>query len=154
LLKLGFPRPIEPMERAGRLLGKLKLPKGAADPAVLARAAWKLAAGRKIHEHTRATDLVRKTLIVEVEDMIWQRQLNALKHFLVRNLNEALGEAAVLDIDFRPMPPRRKPQRATQLTPAPPTSGIQDPVMTLLYQQSRRARQPQPGTQVKNRNTA
>ncbi len=137
------------MERAGKLLGKVKLPKDAADPLVRIRAAWKNAAGKKIEEHTRVANLVRNTLVVEVEDMIWQRQLNALKHFIVRNLNEALGQAAVMDIDFRPMSPRMKPQRAAQHSSQPARTelpkrrnGLQDPVLDLLYQQS------------KNRNTA
>jgi hypothetical protein len=138
------------MERAGRLLGKVKLPKDAADVSVRVRAAWKGAAGKKVDEHTRVAQLVRTTLVVEVEDMVWQRQLNALKHFLVRNLNEALGGAVVTDIDFRPMPARMKPQRASQHASQPADqmgsakrkNGIQDPVLALLYQQS------------KNRNTA
>jgi len=33
------------------------------------------------------------SLIVEVEDVVWQRQLNTLRHFLLRNLADALGEA-------------------------------------------------------------
>jgi hypothetical protein len=138
------------MERAGKLLGKVKLPKDTADPVIRVRAAWKNAAGKKIDEHTRVVDLVRQTLQVEVEDMVWQRQLNALKHFIVRNLNEALGGAVVMDIAFRPMPPRMKPQRAQQHASqvaatadlAKRKNGIQDPVLDLLYQQS------------KNRNTA
>ena len=123
------------MERAGRLIGKLKLPPNVADPEARARAAWPLAAGKKIAEHTRATTLVRGSLIVEVSDHVWQRQLSTLRHFLIRNLHEALGEALVTDIDFRPMPRRRTPQRAET---ARPVEGIQDPVLGMLYQQSRR----------------
>ncbi len=67
------------MERAGRILGKLKLSPGVADPETRARAAWAPAAGKKIAEHTRATALVRDALVVEVEDYIWQRQLASLE---------------------------------------------------------------------------
>src|SRR5271170_2479246 len=98
------------MERAGRLIGKLKL--NVDSPELRACAAWKVAAGKKIAEHTRATALVRGSLIVEVEDQIWQRQLKTLCAFLLRNLEKALGEPIVTDIDFRPMPKRRLPQRA------------------------------------------
>ena len=98
------------MERAGRLIGKLKL--DVDDPELRARAAWKVAAGKKIAEHTRAVALVRGSLVVEVEDQVWQRQLKTLSGFLLRNLEKALGEAMVTDIDFRPMPKRREPQRA------------------------------------------
>ena len=100
------------MERAGSLIGKLKLSPEMADPETRARAAWALAAGKKIAAHTLASALVRGTLVVEVEDIVWQRQLNTLRHFLLRNLKEVLGEGLVTEIDFRPMPPRRKPQRA------------------------------------------
>ena len=77
-------------------------------------------------------------LIVEVEDMVWQRQLYGLRHFLLKNLAQALGEALVTDIDFRPMPKRRRPQRAETARPTVDASGIGDPVMAMLYQQSKK----------------
>ena len=89
--------------------------------------------GKKIAGHTRATAVVRTSLIVEVEDVVWQRQLNTLRHFLVRNLTAALGEVLVTDIDFRPMPARRAPQKAVTSRPGQ----IEDPVLDLLYRQSR-----------------
>ena len=121
------------MERAGRLIGKLKL--NVDDPELRACAAWKVAAGKKIAEHTRATRLVRGSLVVEVEDQIWQRQLKTLCGFLLRNLEKALGEALVTDIDFRPMPRRREPQRAER---AMGGENVQDPVLDMLYRQSRK----------------
>jgi len=124
------------MQRAGSLFGKLKLSPEVADPETRARAAWTLAAGKKIARHTLAAGLVRGRLIVEVEDIIWQKQLYALRQFLLKNLNEALGEPLVTDIDFRPMPPRRKPQRAESARRSP--DGIEDPVMAMLYRQSKK----------------
>jgi predicted nucleic acid-binding Zn ribbon protein len=121
------------MERAGRLIGKLKL--DVDDPELRARAAWKVAAGKKIAEHTRAVALVRGSLVVEVEDQIWQRQLKTLSGFLVRNLEKALGEALVTDIDFRPMPKRREPQRAER---ARSSEDVLDPVLDLIYRQARK----------------
>ena len=123
------------MQRAGRLIGKLKISHKLADPESRARAAWNVAAGRKIAERTRPTRLVRSTLIVEVEDAIWQRQLNTLRHFLLRNLTTTLGEELITDIDFRPAPPRRPAQREEVLTRI---DGIEDPVLALLYQQSKK----------------
>jgi predicted nucleic acid-binding Zn ribbon protein len=108
-----------------------------ADPETRARAAWSMAAGKKIAAHTLAAALVRGTLVVEVEDFVWQKQLNTLRHFLLRNLKEALGEDLVTEIDFRPMPKRIKPQRAA--TAHGKTDGIQDPVMAMLYRQSKKA---------------
>jgi hypothetical protein len=127
------------MQRAGSLFGKLS--PDVADPETRARAAWTLAAGKKIARHTLASALVRGTLIVEVEDFMWQKQLNTLRHFLLRNLKEALGEDLVTEIDFRPMPPRRKPQRAESAhgkSDAILSDGINDPVMAMLYRQSKK----------------
>ena len=121
------------MERAGRLIGKLKLKMD--DPELRACAAWRVAAGKKIAEHTRATALVRGKLVVEVGDQIWQRQLTTLSRILVSNLEKALGEALVTDIDFRPMPRRREPQRAER---AIGRESVRDPVLDMLYRQSRK----------------
>ena len=121
------------MERAGRLIGKLKLKVD--DPELRACAAWKVAAGKKIAEHTRATRMVRGTLVVEVGDLIWQRQLATLSRTLVSNLEKALGEALVTDIDFRPMPRRREPHRAER---AIGREDVQDPVLDILYRQARK----------------
>jgi predicted nucleic acid-binding Zn ribbon protein len=121
------------MERAGRLIGKLKLKVD--DPELRACAAWKVAAGKKIAEHTRATRLVRGSLVVEVEDQIWQRQLSTMSRMLVANLEKALGEALITDIDFRPMPRRKEPQRAER---AIGRDDVLDPVLDVLYRQSRK----------------
>jgi predicted nucleic acid-binding Zn ribbon protein len=121
------------MERAGRILRKLKLSPDMADVETRARAAWGPAAGKKIAEHTRATALVRDALIVEVEDYIWQRQLASLEKHLIENLAEVLGEAVVKRIDFRPMPRRRAPQRAE--TARPDREHVNDPVLDLVYRQ-------------------
>jgi len=121
------------MQRAGKLIGKLKLSRDSGDAEARAIAAWRVAAGKKIAEHTRATAIVRTSLIVEVEDVVWQRQLNTLRHFLLRNLAEVLGEPLITEIDFRPMPRRMQPQRAEAARPGQ----IEDPVLDLLYRQSR-----------------
>jgi len=121
------------MQRAGRLIGKLKMSRDSGDSEARAIAAWRVAAGKKIAEHTRATAIVRTSLIVEVEDVVWQRQLNTLRHFLIRNLAEVLGEPLITEIDFRPMPRRMQPQRAEAARPGQ----IEDPVLDLLYRQSR-----------------
>jgi predicted nucleic acid-binding Zn ribbon protein len=121
------------MERAGRLIGKLKLKVD--DPELRACAAWKVAAGKKIAEHTRATRLVRGSLIVEVEDPVWQRQLSTMSRMLVANLEKALGEALITDIDFRPMPRRKEPRRAER---AIGRDDVLDPVLDVLYRQSRK----------------
>ena len=47
------------MQRAGRLIGKLNMFPDPADAQTRAIAAWKVAAGKKIAEHTRAASVVR-----------------------------------------------------------------------------------------------
>jgi predicted nucleic acid-binding Zn ribbon protein len=131
------------MERAGRLIRKMNLPPQLADAETRVRAAWPAAAGRVIASHTQARALVRSTLIVEVEDHVWQNQLSTLRHFLLRNLAKELDEALVTEIDFRPMrfsqaTPRRAPQRAASAR-NDGTAGIGDPVLGLLYEKSRRS---------------
>lgn len=121
------------MERAGRLIGKLKLKVD--DPELRACAAWKVAAGKKVAEHTRAARLVRGSLVVEVEDKVWQSQLNTLSKILVSNLEKVLGEPMVTDIDFRPMPRKREPQRAER---AMGRESVEDPVLDMLYRQARK----------------
>jgi predicted nucleic acid-binding Zn ribbon protein len=79
------------MERAGRLIGKLKIPKGVLEPDDLARTAWPTAVGRKIAAHTRAIRLVRGHLIVECEDGIWQQHLHTLSRHVLANLHGILG---------------------------------------------------------------
>jgi len=124
------------MQRAGSLIKKLKLPAGSDSPEDRAKAAWAIAAGPKIANHTIAANLVRNTLVVEVGDITWQRQLNTLRYFLLNNLEKVLGEALVTEIDFRPMPPRRQPQRAE--VARADANGIADPVLSMLYRQSQK----------------
>jgi predicted nucleic acid-binding Zn ribbon protein len=127
------------MERAGKLAGKLKITHGLADADVRARSAWKAAAGKKIAEHTRAVSLVRGKLVVEVDDAVWQRQLNTLRHFLLRNLAREIGEELVTDLDFRPVPKRRGPQAEVQARPAKLNDDAQqilDPFLRGLYRET------------------
>lgn len=129
------------MERAGRFIGKLK---GCAAPEELAVAAWPVAVGKRIAAHACAASLVRACLIVEVEDLIWQKQLNALRGQIMLRLAAVLGPGVVEDISFRPATPRRMPQREERAARPAALSGedeadlIPDPVLRRLYKQSRR----------------
>lgn len=112
------------MERAGALLGKIKLPRNAVTPEDMARAAWRAAVGDKIAAHTTVVALVRTRLVIEVSDAVWQRQLNTLSGQIVRNLQAILGPGVVDDLDFRPeIAPRRSPQRSETASNA---AGISD----------------------------
>src|SRR5258707_12490156 len=92
------------MQRAGRVIGTVKFAKDIVDPELRALAAWPVAAGKKIAVHTRPVALVRGALVVEVGDMAWQRQLNPLSLFLLKNLTRPMGESIGKATGFRPPP--------------------------------------------------
>jgi len=128
------------MERASKLIQKLRLPGETIHTDDLARAAWAGAVGKKVAAHTCAARMVRTRLIVEVEDKIWQRQLFALTPYILGNLAKSLGPGMVEDIEFRIVPRRRGPQRAEAAVPAllDEAEGITDPVLRDIYRASRK----------------
>ena len=127
------------MERASRLMGKLS---GPIDVDDLARAAWPLAVGKKVAARARPARMVRKRLIVEVEDPIWKKQLFTLSRQILTNLERHLGQGIVEDLEFRVVPPRRGPQRAEVAQPAlaalDDADQIADPVMRNMYKLARK----------------
>jgi predicted nucleic acid-binding Zn ribbon protein len=129
------------MERAGKLISKLELPSGAISPQDLATAAWPEAVGKRIAAHTCVLSLVSGRLIVEVEDIVWQRQLSTLRSQIIRRLEEVLGPQLVRDVEFRIPVRRRMPQRVEAPRPvADEAENIEDPVLRTLYKQQRRRR--------------
>lgn len=109
----------------------------------LARAAWPVAVGKKIASYTAAVALVRGRLIIEVQDIVWQRQLTTLSLQIVKNLAGTLGKDVVTGLDFRPMTPRRMPQRAESASSRPSEStdeadAIQDSGLRRVYRISRK----------------
>lgn len=129
------------MERASKLIRGMGLSGDAISAEELACAAWPAAVGKKIAGHTRATRLVRDRLVVEVGDQTWQRQLFALTHFILRNLEKHLGSGLVGDLEFRVVPHRREPQRAAQAIPglfADEANTIEDPLLRSIYRAARK----------------
>ena len=85
--------------------------------------------------------LVRTTLVVEVEDAIWQKQLHLLSRQILDRLRKVTGSGTIEDLEFRIAIPRRQPQRAPiRETVAVPdeAESIQDPVLKKLYRLSRK----------------
>jgi hypothetical protein len=89
--------------------------------------------------------LVRSTLIIEVEDAIWQKQLYCLSMQIVDRLRQVTGSTLIEDVEFRVGAPRREPQRATSRESARESApladeadSIQDPVLKKLYRLSRK----------------
>ncbi len=135
------------MERAGKTLAKLKLSK-TISVEELACVAWPEAVGATIARYTTPIALVRKKLVVEVEDASWQQPLFQLEAQILKRIADVLGPGVVGDLEIRIARQRRPPQRATQRTAAAPTATppegmddadrIQDAVMRMVYKQSRK----------------
>jgi predicted nucleic acid-binding Zn ribbon protein len=125
------------MERAARLIGKNEL----LSDVDFARAVWPLAVGKAIAAHTSRIRLVRSTLVVEVEDAIWQKQLYGLTSQIVERFRKITGKDTVRDLEFRIAIPRRPAQRAE--VPELRRSNdeaeqIIDPVLKKIYRRSRK----------------
>jgi hypothetical protein len=106
----------------------------------IALAAWPAAVGKTIAAHTRAVKMVRTRMIVEVEDLVWQRQLFALSGQILGALVKHIGRGSVEDLQFRVVPRRREPRRAPAAVPAKSfdeADGIDDPVLRGIYRASR-----------------
>src|SRR5215467_7283509 len=124
------------MERASKLIRGLRLPGETISTEELACAAWPHAVGKRIATHTRAARMVRSRLIVEVEDVTWQRQLFTLSAQIMRNLSSHLGAGLVEEVEFRVVPRRREPQRATATSAGmfpDEAEAIADPVLRGIY---------------------
>jgi hypothetical protein len=127
------------MERASRLLGKIKIPRETYCAEELARAAWKQAVGKKIAAHAHAAKLVRTNLIVEVEDEVWRMQLNALRGQILSNLAKHIGKGHVEGLEFRVVPLRVGPGRAASASGVIPDEAerIDDPGLRRIYRAAR-----------------
>ena len=129
------------MERASKLIRNLDFPRDTITVDELACAAWPQAVGKRIASHTRAAKMVRASLIVEVEDATWQRQLFSLKPFIIRNLAKIVGSGMIEETEFRIVPRRREPERAVQAVPgglfADDADAIADPVLRGIYKTAR-----------------
>jgi len=103
---------------------------------------WKRAVGKKLAQRTRALKLVRTTLVVEVEDEMWKRNLWGLRYQILHNLAKAVGPEFVTDIELRIMPARFGPQRAESAArvelSADEADAIADPGMRRIYKAARR----------------
>jgi predicted nucleic acid-binding Zn ribbon protein len=129
------------MERAGRLLRQWKLGSDCVTADQVAMAAWPVAAGKKIAAHSRAVNLVRGRLVVEVTDEIWQRQLRTVRAFILAKMEKDLGAPIVTDVEFRVVPQRRGPAREERVVRGPlfdEADGITEPTFALIYKASRK----------------
>ena len=68
---------------------------------IAAKIAWTRAAGDGLRRHAIPFRLFRKTLVVSVADLIWQKQMQSMSTELVSRINKLLGRTVVEDIEFR-----------------------------------------------------
>jgi predicted nucleic acid-binding Zn ribbon protein len=115
------------MERAARLIKNSKVSRQVLTEDDLARALWPAAVGKAIAAHTSRIKLVRATLLVEVEDAMWQQQLYRLSSQILDRLRKLTGSDSIKEIEFRIAIPRREPQRIeSQETRLPAKTGSRD----------------------------
>lgn len=135
------------MDQASRIIAQWTGVSDVIAPERIACTAWKKAVGKNVALRTRALKLVRTTLVVEVEDELWRKNLWSLRHQILRNLEKALGPDIVTDVELRIMPPRLGPRREAEsrLESAPlncvskdEASGIHDPGLRRIYKAARR----------------
>jgi predicted nucleic acid-binding Zn ribbon protein len=127
------------MERAGRVLGNLKLAKQGVSDEEVAKSAWPAAVGRKIAAHTHAVAMVRTRLVIEVEDAVWQRQLWTLRGQILKRFEQVLGRAIVEELEFKIAVPRILPVRAeTSRVSTDEADLILDPTFRSVYKAARK----------------
>jgi len=63
-------------------------------------AAWKHAAGDGLKEHAVPLGLEDRTLKIAVADVIWQKQLHAMRGQMIFRVNSLLGQPLVGAIEF------------------------------------------------------
>jgi predicted nucleic acid-binding Zn ribbon protein len=131
------------MDRAGKFIRGLKLGADSLSSEELVRAAWPYAVGSRIAAHARPVSVRRlengPQLVVEVEDDVWQSQLETMTGQILPRLREIAGRENVESIEFRLGVPRRMPQRAGQSRSVPDEAdGIADPILRRVYKTSRK----------------
>lgn len=131
------------MQRAAKVLSQMGVGRGLVTSEEWVRNAWPAAVGRQIARHTANPRLVRTTLVVDVPDTTWRRQLYGLREPVLRKLQDLLGAERVTAIEFRvgvvPSVADAPPQPGTQ---APLTADeadqIADPVLQRIYRAARK----------------
>ena len=132
-----------PMDQASRIIAQWTGISDVISHERIACGSWKKAVGKKIALRTRALKLVRNTLVVEVEDEMWRKNLWSLRYQILRNLEKAIGPEIVSTLELRVMPPRFGPQREVEdrlslEIPLDEAESIADPGLRRIYKAARR----------------
>ncbi len=68
---------------------------------MMCRVAWNHAVGESLRHNAVAMSLRDHTLIVGVNDLVWQKQLQAMMGQLISRVNSVLGQRLIKVIEFR-----------------------------------------------------
>jgi predicted nucleic acid-binding Zn ribbon protein len=131
------------MERAARLIKNDKRTQQILSPDDIVRGIWPAAVGQAIARHTVRLKVVRTTLVVEVEDATWQKQLFPLSSQIVQRVRTLLGNSDIQHVEFRVGALKRPVQReervaAEQHVAEDDAESILDPVLKKVYRNSRK----------------
>ncbi len=127
------------MMRAATVLSKMKLAKAGVSSERLAVPSWAQTVGKTIARHTRAVGIFEGTLVVDVEDAVWEKNLRLLQPQIMEKLTATLGPGKVRNIRFKVAIPKRSPQREDNLVvSADEADSIKDPILRRIYIQSRK----------------
>jgi len=80
--------------------------------------AWASAVGERVRAVTRLHECRDRTLIVDVSDAAWKRELEKLQHVILARLTENLPERPLAAISFRLRPARWAVASAARPAPA------------------------------------
>ncbi len=129
------------MDQASRIMARWTGVSDVIDHERIACAAWKRAVGKRVALRTRAQKLVRTTLVVEVEDELWRKNLWSLRYQILANLEKVIGPEIVKEVELRVMPPRVGPKReevsAAAGTLLDEAEAISDPGLRRIYKAAR-----------------
>lgn len=126
------------MQRAAKLLSKIKLQNAKLAPEEFAEAVWPSAVGRRLAQRTGQVKLYGRKLVVDVDDATWQRQLSTMANQILLKVQAIAGPGMIDHVEFRVGAPRRGPQAALAITAADDRAdGITDPIFRHLYLASR-----------------
>jgi predicted nucleic acid-binding Zn ribbon protein len=126
------------MQRAARLLSKIKLQSARLAPEEFAEAVWPAAVGKRLALRTGPVKLYGRALVVDVEDAQWQKQLTTMSAQILTKVQMLAGPGMVDSIEFRIGIPRREPRVALPFVDTDDRAdGINDPIFRQLYLASR-----------------
>lgn len=126
------------MQRAARLLSKIKLQNARLAPEEFAEAMWPVAVGRRLAQRTGPVKLYGRRMVVDVEDATWQKQLSTMTSQILLKLQGMAGPGLIESLEFRIGTPRRAPKIALAFDSKDDRAdGIADPIFRHLYLASR-----------------